>query len=695
MVQTADAKRQRSRDVSREASAESRDIGEIPAVADPERRERGRIDTPFFLRTYFPGTFELDFSPDQLTVIQKVDLATWEGGLFAMVMPRGSGKTSICEAAAIKAILYGRHRFVLLIGATAAAATEMLDSIKMELETNDLLADDFPEVCFPIGCLDGEPRRCKGQTYQGERTRSVWSSNVVVMPTIPGSVASGAIVKVAGITGRVRGQKFKRSDGKNVRPSLVIVDDPMTDSAAGSQAQCNKIERTLAGAILGLAGPGKKISAILPGTIIRNGDAMHRILDHKLHPEWGGSHFKMVYAFPENKELWEKYREIMNSFDPSIPGSKETAAAAATEFYRANRDEMDRGARVAWPERYNSDELSAIQQAMNLLFRNEDAFWAECQGEPRAEVAVDAEILTADQIKAKVNQLPRRIVPPDCTKLTAFIDVQGSLLYYAVCAFAEDFTGAVVDYGTWPDQKRPYFALREAQYTMAEATKVAGLEAQIYAGLNALTTQLLGAPWRGAGTEQRIERCVIDAGYNADVVKQFCRQSSFAALLTPSHGKAIGAGSQPMTPRKPTIGERQGLHWYMPAHTKHAVKYLIFDPNFWKSFLHARLAVPPGARGCLMLFGDSPALHRMLADHLTSETRDKRTSEKTGRTVDEWTLTPNAENHWLDCLVGCHVAASVQGVSLDNVHRSTAKPKREYISFAEMKQRAREAKARA
>ena len=31
--------------------------------------------------------------------------------------------------------------------------------------------------------------------------------------------ASGAIIKVAGITGRIRGMKYKRADGRSVRPS--------------------------------------------------------------------------------------------------------------------------------------------------------------------------------------------------------------------------------------------------------------------------------------------------------------------------------------------------------------------------------------------------------------------------------------------------------------------------------------------
>jgi len=36
---------------------------------------------------------------------------------------------------------------------------------------------------------------------------------------------------------------------------------------------------------------------------------------------------------------------------------------------------MDEGAVVAWPERYNYDELSAVQHAMNLKLQDQRAYW--------------------------------------------------------------------------------------------------------------------------------------------------------------------------------------------------------------------------------------------------------------------------------------------------------------------------------
>jgi hypothetical protein len=39
------------------------------------------------------------------------------------------------------------------------------------------------------------------------------------------------------------------------------------------------------------------------------------------------------------------------------------------------------------------------------------------------------------------------------------------------------------------------------------------------------------------------------------------------------------------------------------------VRHVVYDTNYWKSFLCARLLVPIGNRSCLSLFGDRPEMH--------------------------------------------------------------------------------------
>lgn len=662
-------------------SLAGRDIGELPAVADLARKARAEGDFRYFCDVYFPLTFHLPWSADHLKVIAKIEQAVLRGGLFALATPRGFGKSSLCECACLWAALYGHREFLCLIGSDEGHAADMLDAIKTELEANDLLEADFPEVCHPIRALDGIANRCSGQLYRGERTHIGWTAREVVLPTIEGSKASGAIVKVAGLTGRIRGMKYKRADGRTVRPSLVVLDDPQTDDSARSLSQCASRESILAGAVLGLAGPGVKISGIMPCTVIRPGDMADTILDRDKHPEWNGERTKLVYSFPSNEVLWKEYADLRAE---SLRAGGE--GEEATEFYRANRTQMDAGAMVAWESRFNPDELSAVQHAMNLRLRDEAAFFAEYQNDPLPAVVVAEGELTTDQIAGKLSRVPRGIAPAGCTRVTAFVDVQATLLYWVVAGWSEDFSGWVLDYGTYPDQKRPYFTLRDARVTLSAATGVAGVEGSIHAGLGNVMRLLLDRSWRREdGAELRIERCLVDAnwGSSTDVVYQFCRYSPHAALLTPSHGRYVGAASLPFADYHNQPGDRVGHNWRIPGATgARAIRHVVYDTNYWKSFIHTRLAVPVGEKGCLSLFGDKSEAHRLFAEHLTSEYRVK--TEGRGRTVDEWKPRPSGgENHWLDGLVGAAVAASMQGSSLTE-HAPKPKPARKIIKLSEV-----------
>ncbi|OQA87653.1 MAG: Phage terminase large subunit (GpA) [Lentisphaerae bacterium ADurb.Bin242] len=672
---TYEEKKENARKRNQALALMGRDIGELPAVVNQERKKNCERNFRLFCESYFPETFTLAWSPDHLKVIAKIETAVLSGGLFALAMSRGSGKSSLTETAALWAMLYGHREFVTLIGATESAALEMLDSIKTELEVNERLAEDFPEVCFPIAQLEGIANRCAGQLHHGERTRITWTSNEIVLPTIEGSKASGIVVRVAGITGRVRGMKYKRADGRSVRPSLVIIDDPQTSESAGSLEQTRKRVRVLAGDILGLAGPGQKISGIMPCTIIRPGDMADIILNRNTHPDWNGEKTRMVYAFPTNMKLWEEYAEI-RAETLRTDGNFQKA----TEFYLARRADMDAGAVVSWEARFNHDEASALQHAMNLKFQDEAAFASEYQNDPLPEDTLDNSMLSVDAICDKVNGLAKGKVPLACDRLTMFVDVQKTLLFYVVIAWAENFTGAVVEYGTYPDQHRRQFSLSDANPTIQSVFPNAGLEGGLYAALNALTEDCLGREWeREDGAMLKIERAMVDAnwGQSTDLVYQFCRASAYSGILMPSHGRYVGASSKPMTEYRKQPGDRLGFNWMIPnVAGKRAIRHVIYDSNYWKSFVHARLAVPLGDKGSLSLYGRVPGVHQLLAEHLTAEYRVK--TQGRGRTVDEWKLKPErSDNHWLDCCAGCAVCGSMLGAALPELKasRTAAKPR--------------------
>ena len=116
---------QKARQAERNAEAvrAAQDIGELPAVVDPDRKARCESSFRTFCETYFAEVFYFDWSDDHLRVIDKIEKAVRTGGLFAMAMPRGSGKTVLCQTAVLWSALIGASPFVCLIAASADQST--------------------------------------------------------------------------------------------------------------------------------------------------------------------------------------------------------------------------------------------------------------------------------------------------------------------------------------------------------------------------------------------------------------------------------------------------------------------------------------------------------------------------------------------------------------------------------------------
>lgn len=194
------------------------------------------------------------------------------------------------------------------------------------------------------------------------------------------------------------------------------------------------------------------------------------------------------------------------------------------------------------------------------------------------------------------------------------------MLFYAVCAWTDDFTGYVIDYGTYPDQLRRYFTLRDSARTMAAELPVAGVEGVIHVGLEKLAGQLLGTSWTiTGGGAMRIDQLLIDSGYLPGVVGNVCHKVGAGSVVLPSKGVGIKAGNKPMAAYQRHPGEKYGWHWYMPnVNRTNEFKHVLIDTNHWKTFIHSRFAVAAGDGGSFSLFGRSPAEHRLLADHVAA-----------------------------------------------------------------------------
>ena len=655
------AHRARTGDAQAAQTRAGQEIGPLPPRDDPARWEACRYDLRRFLETYFPKTFYLAWSKDHLKVIARLQRAILSGGLFAFAMPRKGGKTSLAWAAALWAVLYGHRCYVVILAVSAERGTELMETVKTALTANeDLLADFAPEV-QPFVALENEPRRCLGQRCGGRPTHIRWQQRRIIFGSVPESLAGGTVIATTGLTGGgVRGQQYLEPDGQRViRPDLVLVDDPQNDEVARSPTQVRKRLRLLNGAVLGMAGHGKRIAAVATVTVICPDDVASGLLDREASPDWQGKRIPMLYALPKDKKRWEEYRRLRLA---DLAADTDEAGA----FYQKHRTKMDEGARPSWPALMDDGERSAVQHAMNLMYRDEATFFAEYQNDPRPEDdAPEGAIRPADVVE-RTSGRPRGQVPLAATQVTAFIDIHDRVLFWCACAWEEAFTGHVIDYGTWPEQTRRDFTLRDAPRTLGRAYPGRGADGAILAGLEDLVARLLSREWPKAGAAGvvRLDRLLVDAGYKPDLVAAV-KHKQGGSVMVLSKGVGITAARRPISAYRRKPGERYGHEWYIPTvRGTREFPHLLFDANWWKTFVTRALAIPPGDPGALRLFGRSKTAHRLFAGHIAgSETF--AVTQGQGRTLREWKVRPSRpDNHWFDGLVGCAVAASLAGVQI-------------------------------
>lgn len=654
--------REYARDYMKAKRASGRDI-EIPPIVNQDRRDSAEFDLELFLLTYFPERFPKPFSQCHLDLISDIEKTVLNGNMKAFALPRGSGKTTISECAAIWAAVYAHQQFIVLLAASTDMAQQgLLDSIKSSLEHTDLLFEDFPSVLAPIRALEGENKRCIGQTHNGEPTLIQWKKDRVILPRVGDSKTNEIVIHATGILGTVRGLKYTKSDGTVVRPGLVLIDDPQTDESAKSFIQCIKRLRVIVAGVMQMAGPGESISAIMPCTVISSGDMAHTVLDRELHPDWGGTCVKMVNSWSDNhEELWmQEYAEVRKAGLIAEDNGK-----MAAEFYQKNREAMDKGASVYWEERYNEKkgEISAIQHAYNILLKfGEGVFASEYQNEPLDDYAGEEKPLTIQDIQDKaVEPVERREVPMGLSMLTAFVDCGKGDLHYSVCAFGDYFTGCVIDYGV---------------HSFETKTRKGGFEGQLYSALTKLTSNILQKEYFSSdGTSHKIAQAGIDAGAWGSTVYRFVKGSQYSNILHPCMGQSHEGFQIPRKTPKRSFGDA----WYIQKNAERTATIMHNNVDFFKSMLEERWRVPVGGRGSMTIWKRQ---HPEFCGHMVSEGKTRRTTKK-GEEYDKWEPLPGRPNHWYDCVVGCCAIAHYMGIRLDNEDAGVDREKKR-VSFAAM-----------
>jgi phage terminase large subunit GpA-like protein len=231
------------------------------------------------------------------------------------------------------------------------------------------------------------------------------------------------------------------------------------------------------------------------------------------------------------------------------------------------------------------------------------------------------------------------------------------------------------------------FSADDMKPGLAEFYPALSQEQRLYRGLEELTAEVLGRKYyrEQSGDELTIERCLIDAGWLPQVVYQFVRASTRAGVIYPSKGIGRTLNARGVSEWKMRPGERRGYHWRLTQSETGKGRMVQFDPDAWKSFLFERFTTPIGGGGTMRMFGKSAAMHEMLSEHCTAEISAPVTLR--GSTFDKWHVKHHRpDNHWLDCIVGCCLAASVQGLTLNanSMGRPEVKEKKRKLNIEDL-----------
>lgn len=649
---------QRVKEEARRASAlrslAGRDISPLPPVENWTRRRRGVASLLEFCREYFPEKFKKPFGKNHLALIDAFQRVISDGGKQAVAMPRGTGKTTIATVAAVWALFSARRRFVVIVAANTKEARKLLKSITSIVGSNPRLRADFPEICVPVAALKGSALLARGQLFYGVPTNVQIGADSFRLPTVAGSPASGSVVASYGVKAAIRGLAAEGADGSTVRPDFLFLDDLQTDAIAVNPRRVADLEEIVASTLEGLVENGAELAMVQTCTVKAPDDFADRVLNRELNPRWNGLRFKSLEKMPERLDLWRQYRAIW--FDDE---------KKATSFYRKNRKEMKKGAVVSWPEAYVGKKyLDALEFYMVKWCDNERAFWSEQQNEP-LELNMGFVKLPAKEIAKRLNGYGRAVLPENTAKITAAVDVHSDVLYYVAVAWNDDFTGRVLDYGTYPKQRRSYFAKNDGGLeTLKSLYPGENADGRLFHGLSDLFTLLKTTVFSsvdGAETRQ-IDRVLVDCGWKPEVVENAIRATD-SRLVVPCKGVAIGASRSPIRQWPRRVGRVFGWHLIDEKSARLSLRTILVDVNYWKTRVHEALGLSPSEPSALSLFGTSAGAHRMFSEHLAAETA-KLVEHATNKVV-EWSPNVNRpDNHFFDALVYATAAASSLGLQL-------------------------------
>jgi hypothetical protein len=647
----ADERSARNAAVINARTAAAQEIGSIPAVAEPRRREEASRSNILFADTYFAPTFYIPWAPYQRSMMNRFESIVLEGGKECHAVRRGGLKSTCARVSTIWAVVNGHRKFPVLVGATDGKAAEHRENLFKLMASSELLLQDYPELLTLIL----KWKQPKKQFRFNGRLLTVHpkdSHGSIIFPDIHESVSCEAHVAPYSINSTgVSGLSYVDRFGVTIRPDLLIFDDVQTPQSAKSPLMTEEREDYVTKTFCGLAGLGEKISAIMVATVREHDDLTERFLSRSRHPDWDGAKYPSIIRMPDNMGLWESYATLLTQGATPADGKR-----MAQQFYVTNRAAMDEGGVVAWEEDKLPDEVSALQSLMTIRALDPAFFRCEIQQEGEMPVNTSGVRLEAKAILNRFSGIARGTLPEKSTYTVGFIDSSDQILWAMVCAFNTDFSGHIVDYRTWPDQGRPVFYKSDLVRKISDEKPGVSWEEAFVHAHNELEKELLSA-----FPDMNLLLKDWSDGGHMPLIRSQITASHQRSRMRPAKGFAPKPGRKPIHLWGDKLRDRSGTGW-IERRTEQP-NHIQFDANIIKSMAARRLLTAVGAPSAVMLPGVNERENRLLAEHFTAERPIEVTYD--GSTAVRWNQIPFRDNDWWDCFCGCITAASVLGCKLN------------------------------
>ena len=432
----------------------------ISQCVNPTRRERCLKDPELFLKTYLPKKFRQPFGRVHSRIIDTIHDRATTGGKKAVAAPRSRGKSTIVKGMNIFLTAAELVRFIVPICATTKLAGRIYKDYRNEWANNDLLREDFPEICDPVRHLEGAPQRASRQHIDGHLTLINWSStDFLRLPKVPGdandylkslgkpwSPFGGVKMTFCGLDAAFRGMNIDDD-----RPDFLIIDDPETRESAKSYDQIDDRIEIIEKDIEGLEGQDRPMAIVMVTTLQNTYCVSAQFTDPQEKSAWEGERYGWIETWPTNANLWDDYVAIRRKSQQI--GDRH--GMDATVFYLENRAEMDAGV-VMLADNFKEIVLkdgrqavySAIQEAYNKISdTNLSAFKAEYQNDPDPEEQAEVSKLTPGRVSGQLSRIQQGKPPEDKSFSFVGIDIGKYKSHWVKIHITRDAVAWITDYG--------------------------------------------------------------------------------------------------------------------------------------------------------------------------------------------------------------------------------------------------------